>query len=171
MKFNKKELEIIEKALLESNNKKSKKLLNKINKPINKLSKKEKYELAVIKSIQHIFDKYENLTQLPYTVWGRYYKYECSGEDFISYIEEDLLETEYGIELLEHNKDIIYDENLDLREDFHNLIHSLDSYCESYANLVKYYDCGDGSGGVCLMVVRDKNNNLNIELIPCDSPE
>lgn len=27
------------------------------------------------------------------------------------------------------------------------------------------------SGGVCLMVVRDKNNNLNIELIPCDSPE
>lgn len=136
-----------------------------------KLSKKEKYELEVIKSIQHIFDKYEDLTQLPYTVWGIYYKYECSGKKFISYIEDDLLKIDCGIELLEHNKDIIYDKNLNIREDFYELIYSLDSYCESNENLVKYYDCGDDRGGVCLMVVRDEKNKLNIELIPCDSPE
>jgi hypothetical protein len=131
---------------------------------------KSKISEKFIKSWKPVFDAYPELNAVPVYAWGRYYKYELSGEPFETYIEED------GISKFRN----MIDDNLQW-----NIIKKIDEehnkkggnlwqgkwggYSPLRDDVVKAFGF-DGRGGMCIIIYR-KGDDFDLKVTDCDSPE
>ena len=129
--------------------------------------KSNKFDEDIINAYKIIFEKFPELKALPVYQWGRYQRYELSGETF---------ECRYGEYC---NGFEIFNRDLDYKIDW-KLIKNIDKYVkenniEIEDNIdrdkcVEQYD-GDDPGGSCLIIVKNDDCSFNIIPVSCDSPE
>ncbi len=126
-----------------------------------KVNIKERLETTLIKTWKPLFENNPKLKKLPVYSWGRFYKYECSGDPF---------ETEFEGEFYVRDITRVDYKLLDQIE----LTLADDSYKEfwepSRKECVKIYDFDD-RGGMCLCINKNDNNEYFITAEECDSPE
>jgi len=120
----------------------------------------------LLKSVQPIFDKFENLQALPITSWGRYYKYELAGEPFET---DDYQFADYRsmVEGKQFDWDLLSE--IDNHKDDFVICSIEDIEWPSRKECVNEYDT-DTRGGTLLFVKR-KGKELILETMDCDSPE
>lgn len=133
--------------------------------------KKEAIEQRYIQAWQPIFDAYPQLKAIPVYAWGRYYKYELRGESFEKYIEEDGFTGFQG--MVEHQQldwklleEIDAKHNVEGKEMWTGEWGDFSPYRREMAEIYNF----DNRGGMCVIVERT-DNNLVVNVIPCDSPE
>jgi hypothetical protein len=137
----------------------------------NTINSRNDFNAQIIKQVEPIFDAYPQLTKLPVFAWGRYYKYECAGDGFEVYYDENGFS---GFKhILRFKKDVQWD-LLGEIDETHNVkggklwIGEWDIYVDR-EDAVKWYNFDD-RGGMCLIVVKDCDNYC-VECVDCDSPE
>lgn len=132
------------------------------NKKAKKTSKRKSWKDELIAAWKPLFDEYPELQAIPVYAWGRYYKYECSGDPFESFVDESGLEG-----LISHEIDYEFNEELISKIDKKH--ENWDSYYPDRNTVKKAYDF-DERGGMCL-VIEKINNKLELNAYSCGSPE
>lgn len=129
---------------------------------------KKKIEAALIKAWKQLFVVYPKLKALPVYSWGRYYKYECAGDSFESYVEDSFptagIENDIDSDLIDK---IMEDQEESIADG------SIGDYLPDRNDCVRSYDF-DERGGMTLVVVKKKvkgKETLVVEAWSSDSPE
>lgn len=124
----------------------------------------------MIRAWKPLFEEYEELDRLPIYAWGRYYKYESSGEEMECYIDEaGWRRFKYlGI------KDIDW-KLIQKIEDKYNQrggkiwTGEIGDYLPNREEMAKDYNF-DSRGGKCLVIVRT-DKGVYIACEDCSTPE
>lgn len=140
--------------------------------------KKSKIESEFIKAWKPLFELYPELIKVPVYAWGRYYKYECAGSPFCTGDDVWNLES-MAKDCNEYNSSLFTKKELTLLEKIDNIENieggklfelEIGDFSPSREDIVKAYDFDD-RGGMCLIIVKNSENNFSITTADCDSPE
>jgi len=134
----------------------------------------KKFEKLLIDSVKFLFDEYPTLSTLPVFAWGRYFKYELSGESFDISYENGF---EYLAKLQEYLKKHIFDMDLlriiDKRlsnfKDNEIQLKFEDINVPTRKQCVNAYNFDDRAG--MLLIVVKEDGKFQIRTESCDSPE
>lgn len=126
-------------------------------------------ENYIIETFKVVFEKYPTLTKLPVYSWGRFYKYECSGNAFETCI------TDWGGEglwsmgrRLQNRSEFELHKTISKDVELFS-IESIRYFCLDRDEIVELYDFDD-RGGQCLVVVKD-GDDFKVVCQESDSPE
>lgn len=124
-----------------------------------------------IQAYKPVFDAYPELQSLPVYAWGRYYKYELSGEPFEAFPDErGLSRFKRMIDDASIQWDIIKKiDNEHNKQGGKLWIGEWGDYSPNRDDVAKAFDF-DGRGGNCLVILK-KENGFEVNQISCDSPE
>lgn len=127
--------------------------------------KRKSWKTELLDSAKAIFDKYSALEKLPVYAWGRYYKYECSGDAF------DSDDATYSDLAYYYDIDCKFNEKLleEIDEEIVNGTSIGGINLPSRRTIASAYGFDD-RGGMCL-VVEKKDGKLILEAYNCGSPE
>jgi hypothetical protein len=139
--------------------------------------KKNEFESGLIDAYKKVFEKYPSLQFLPVYSWGRYYKYECSGDPFESFPfseyskEGELCMFFLGIEVPEK-----FERSAEDHEEIFEAIDDTEIMCEiaesfwiQRKDAARFYHF-DERAGRALVIVKE-NEDFTVETWECDSPE
>jgi len=129
----------------------------------------------IVETYRFIFDAFPTLKCLPIYGWGRYYKYELSGEPFEldDYSFEDFKSvSHHNWSKLPLDWDLLaqVSQKLSSNEDPELTLKYEDLGCFERREWAFDYGDGEERGGVCAFVVKT-GNELSLKLVKCDSPE
>ena len=136
--------------------------------------KKQQIESEIIGAWSKLFDLYPELNCLPVYAWGRYYKYECSGEPFERYLEygEGFYGTfVYGVSVEDERIQTDLLKRIDEEYDQDRLeAEGIGDYIPNRKDVVYHFGGDNGRGGECILIIRTPEG-LVLDTAECDSPE
>jgi hypothetical protein len=134
----------------------------------------EKIKAELINAWRPLFELEPELKALPVYAWGRYYKYELSGDPFETFVDEDGFEQFVGVNGLQPN----YKLQAELIQSFDEKYNEpggslwtgeMGDYSPLRSSVVSEFNF-DSRGGMCLIVVRNEDE-YDVIAVRCDSPE
>jgi len=132
---------------------------------------------TAVREWKFMFDKYPTLKSVPICAWGRYYKYECSGEPFDQscevYLPEEMIYSyciqDEDIRLAGFDEKLFKQITLDL--DGSEEVEGIEESIFAHDTLVDVFGGDDERGGACLCLRKNDAGEFEFIVICCDSPE